>query len=81
VHPPALAPDPNAAENQYGDTSQLFASTRGDKAIVELLVANNADVNARDSKGGTPLHLAANAGHKAVVEVLLNYGAEYNASD
>src|SRR5208337_2904389 len=48
------------------------------RAVVEVLLAHKADVNARDNRGLTPLHLAADSGHKDVVEVLLANGAEVN---
>ena len=43
----------------------------GHKDVAELLLANKADVNARDNDGDTPLHMAAMKGHKDMVELLL----------
>jgi len=55
---------------------------------VELLLAHNAQVNAKDRDGFTPLHRAAFAGgmseranFSGVVEVLLAHGADVNAKD
>ena len=45
------------------------------KRVVELLLANKANVNAATRRGWTPLHEAAVKGHKDVVEVLLANGA------
>jgi ankyrin repeat protein len=47
-------------------------------AVVEFLLANKLDVNAKDKGGLTPLHLASN-GRKA--ELLLAHGADVNARD
>jgi cytohesin len=47
-------------------------------AVVEFLLANKLDVNAKDKNGVTPLHLVSN-GRKA--ELLLAHGADVNARD
>lgn len=38
-------------------------------------------MNARDSRGGMPLHPAALRGHKDLVELLIMSGADVNAKD
>ena len=58
-----------------------LCSTRGQKNMVELLLANKAEVNARGSHGETPLHLATIKGQKDVVELLLANNARINARD
>ncbi len=50
----------------------------GDVPICRLLLAQHADVDARDADGNTPLHLAASAGHAAMVRELLSLGAACN---
>jgi len=47
--------------------------------VVELLLANKAEVNAKINDGQTPLHTAARWGRRDVVELLLAYRAEVNA--
>jgi ankyrin repeat protein len=47
--------------------------------VAKLLLANKADVNAKDDGGQTPLHGAAAEGHKDVVELLVANKAEINA--
>ena len=47
--------------------------------VVELLLANKAEVNSRCNRGYAPLHLAAANGNKAAVELLLSNRAEVNA--
>jgi ankyrin repeat protein len=49
--------------------------------MVEFLLTNKADVNARNDNGDTPLHLAAEFGRKEVVEFLLTNKADVNARD
>ena len=49
--------------------------------ITELLIANGADVNAKDKYPFTPLHIAALNGHKEIVELLIAAGADVNAED
>ena len=44
-----------------------------------LLIANGADVNAKDDDGSTPLHYAAHEGHKEIAELLIAKGADVNA--
>ena len=45
-----------------------------------MLLGNGADVNAKDSKGDTPLAMATSAGHPDVAELLLPGTAEVNAN-
>lgn len=49
--------------------------------IVELLLKNKADVNAKDVFNTTALMYAASSGNKEMVELLLSYNADVNASD
>ena len=58
-----------------------LAAFKGYKDVVELLLANKAEVNAKDNNGQTPLHVAALKGHKDVAELLLANKAEVNAKD
>jgi uncharacterized protein len=51
----------------------------GHRGICELLLANGADVNARQQGGWTPLHGAAEHGDPALVAMLLAAGADRDA--
>lgn len=60
-------------------TALMRAAERGNLRAVRVLLKKAADVNAKDSFGGTALMFAANKGHLAVVEALLTAGADPNA--
>ena len=60
--------------------SPLHVATRyAHKDIVEVLIANDANVNARALDYLTPLHIAAEKGHEEIVRILLENGAKVNA--
>src|SRR5208283_5441328 len=53
----------------------------GSKELVEFLLVSNADVNAKNDKGYTPLHYAVVQGQIETVQVLLAHNADVNAKD
>lgn len=53
----------------------------GRKDVVEYLLQNGANVQARDDGGLIPLHNACSFGHAEVVNLLLRHGADPNARD
>jgi cytohesin len=57
------------------------AAAAGDKELVVRLLAEGAEVNAKDKDGQTPLHFAAKKGHLDVAELLLSKGADVNAKE
>lgn len=59
----------------------MEASDRGDVRTVNRLIANGADVNARDYAKWTPLHEAAGNGHEGVVKALVKRGANIHAKN
>ncbi|OQV04792.1 Ankyrin repeat-containing protein [Cladophialophora immunda] len=71
--------DPNRKDYRGVTALQLACSTKttNQKAIVDLLIANGADVNAGGFR--TALEKACSAGNEEIVDVLLCKGAETNA--
>jgi ankyrin repeat protein len=51
----------------------------GSRELVEYLIENGADIEARSDSQWTPLHSQAYGGHLAGVELLLEHGAEIEA--
>lgn len=60
------------------DLSPALASAgvEPDEALISLLIAAGADVNARNAYGQPPLHLAAHYGYESIVEMLVAAGAD-----
>jgi ankyrin repeat protein len=59
-----------------GDTDLHLAADGGRIEVVALLVAQGADVNAKNHHGQTPLDLAAENGHEDIVQLLKEHGAK-----
>ena len=64
-----------------GRTPLHRAASGGHKEVVELLIAEGADVNAKTDAGFTPLCDAAQFGHKEIAELLIATGADVNAKN
>ena len=58
-----------------------YLAFNGYKNIVNILLQNDADVNAADGDGLTPLHDAAYNGHTDIVDLLIENKADINAKD
>ena len=57
------------------------AAASGDVATATRLLAGDADANARDDHGRTPLHVAGHTGQHDMARLLLEKGADANALD
>ena len=82
-------PSPKAAEvliraeqtkvdtrNDKDESPLMLAALRGQKALVELLIWREADIN---KTGWTPLHYAASGGHADIAKLLLEQSAYIDA--
>jgi len=67
--------DPNQV-NSKGSTPLHIASGYNYIQIVKFLLANGADILAKDNQGLLPLHNASCYGHLEIVEILLNSFSE-----
>ena len=68
------------AKGRYGRTPLHYAATRGLKKIIELLIAQGADVNTKievgDYKGQTPLDGAIQWNHPETADLLRKHGGK-----
>ena len=71
----------DAQRNDRLDEELRAQVLEGHTAVVELLLAAGADVDAESNIGETALHYAAAYGHADVVELLVSAGANVNAQD
>ena len=69
-------------KDKHNLTPLRLAAAYDHKEIVELLLANGANVNALDYvREDTPLHDVASRGHKEIAALLIDNGADVNAKD
>jgi TonB family protein len=67
-------PDMVFSKNNDGETPLHLAVWAGNKDMVELLLANKADVNAKNNDGVAPFVAAVLAGKKDIAELLRQHG-------
>ena len=58
-----------------------IATKFGRLGVVEYLVNQKTDIDAKNKDGLTPLHIAAEIGHISIVEYLFNQKADIEAKD
>ena len=73
--------DVQAASLKSRKTAWHFAAIHGHAPAMEALLANGADVKARDIRRRSPLHLAAQEGKAECVMLLLQSGANPKVVD
>ena len=62
--------------NKTGWSALHYAASKGYLEIVQFLISNGADVNAKSPNETTPLMMASRYGHIQVVRLLLTSGAD-----
>lgn len=70
---------PNAIRQDRGQTALAIAAEQGDRAILQCLLDQGAEVNGIGSRGETPLMAAASGGNLELVTLLLAQGARVGA--
>ena len=70
----AAGTDVNVLWDGVGTTPLHRAAEQGQKEIVELLIANGENVNAKNNLGGTPLDVAKR--HPKIADLLRKHGAK-----
>ena len=71
--------DINGTNTADGGTALEQAAASGNKAAVELLLKNHANVNQADLQKRTPIFMAAQNGHPEIITLLRKHGGDPNA--
>lgn len=71
----------NARDVTTGETAMHIVTVRRDLTWMRYMIAKGANVNARDSRGTTPLQAATNLGFSEGVELLVANGANVDVSN
>ncbi len=79
--PDAHAQTPPGAAEAAAYSGLHKAAHEGDVAAIGRLLADGADLEARDTNGRTPAHVSAFASHEEAVAALATGGADVNALD
>jgi len=66
-------------DDNYKFTALHYAARFGRKNVAEVLIANGADITAKDKWGYQPIHWAAYHDRPEVIELLIANGADINA--
>jgi putative CocE/NonD family hydrolase len=76
---PAIGDGVDEKDGVYEFTALHYAVRFGHKNVTEVLIANGADIKAKDKWGYQPIHWAAHHDRPDVVELLISKGADINA--
>jgi ankyrin repeat protein len=76
-------PDDFHTKDKYGATALHLASENSEDncLFMKYLIDLEADVNATDNNGSTPLHYAVRAGNAKILDILITEGVDVNAID
>jgi len=81
-HNIAIGADVNTKIKMKGESTPLHsAATEGHKEIAELLIAEGANVNAKNDVGETPLDWAIHSKHSETANLLRKHGGKSGADD
>ncbi|XP_057337863.1 putative ankyrin repeat protein RF_0381 [Microplitis mediator] len=69
----------NYSSKKLTNSPLHWAVTNTNYEIIEMLLNNQADVNAKNQYGKTSLHLAIEKKNLKITELLINFGADINA--
>ncbi len=67
--------------NVDSNSALTVAAMSGNLRMVEILLRNGANVNAKNNEWDTPLMKAADIGHYDTAKLLLNSGSDVNTSN
>lgn len=73
--------DVNMLDLKNGYTALHYAAEYGHLTIAELLLANGADVHAKNNQGQTPLHCAIYSKSEEIISFLVSKGADINSKN
>ena len=76
-----LAVQKTSMKDNQGWTSLHLAACLGQMKAIQDLIANKADIEAKNKHGWTPLHVAAFVGQIEAVQLLLNHQAPVDVID
>ena len=68
-------------DNNKHKTNLHLAIKNQDKALIENLIVEGADIQAVDNDGATALHYAASFGDEEIIKLLIDKGANIQATD
>lgn len=77
----SLGSDANIKETSANKSPLFLAACTGNAQIVEILLKNHADVDARTSGGHTALMVSCQKGYTKVVKLLVDAGASLTETD
>ena len=63
--------------DKFGFTPLMMAASWGERALVDALLAKNADINAHSAAGDTAFTLTGGQGHDAMLKYLMEKGATF----